>query len=320
MSGMYFFKFLGVSQDISHVLTANLSLVLFFSILFYLGSKYSDNKFFKTMNLRMGPWRSITVIGSILLFSTKIITFWVLGIISFIALRELLSAINIKAADRRTIIWAFLTIPIQYWIAYKGYYEFFIIFIPVIAFILIPFRRILNGDIQGITSSIGVIHWAVMLTVFSVSHIAALFSFPAQPGFEAGHVGLVIFLIILTEFNDISQYLWGKILGKHKIIPGINSNKTWEGLIGGMISTAILAYLLNYLTFFTTTQSLIAGLAIGLAGFIGDINISAIKRDNGISSRKMVTEGRGGTMDRIDSISFTAMAFFHLAYFWRAAV
>jgi phosphatidate cytidylyltransferase len=157
-----------------------------------------------------------------------------------------------------------------------------------------------------------------MLTVFSFGHLAFLFSFPPQPGFSAGNYGLVLFLLFLTQFNDILQFLWGKSIGKHKILPSVSPNKTWEGFLGGFICTTILAYFFKFLTFFTPVQAIIAGGLISFAGFAGDLNISAVKRDIGIKDMGNLIPGHGGIMDRIDSLSYTSLAFFNLAWYWRA--
>jgi hypothetical protein len=68
-----------------------------------------------------------------------------------------------------------------------------------------------------------------MLTVFGISHMAYLLSLPEIEGFSSGGRGLILFLVFLTEINDVMQFTWGKLLGKHKIIPKVSPNKTWEG-------------------------------------------------------------------------------------------
>ena len=56
----------------------------------------------------------------------------------------------------------------------------------------------------------------------------------------AGGSGLIVFLLILTEGNDVAQYVWGKSLGRHKIIPKISPNKTTEGFLGGLLTTMVM--------------------------------------------------------------------------------
>lgn len=120
----------------------------------------------------------------------------------------------------------------------------------------------------------------------------------------------------MTQFNDICQYIWGKILGKHKIIPKVSPNKTWEGFLGGLITTTCVASITApLLTPLTTTQGVFAGALIGIGGFIGDVVISSIKRDLQIKDSSTLIPGHGGILDRLDSLIYTAPLFFHFLYY-----
>ena len=123
------------------------------------------------------------------------------------------------------------------------------------------------------------------------------------------------------------QFVWGKTLGKHKILPNVSPNKTWEGFIGGAISTTIIGYFIGFLTPLSTPQLIFTSALIAVFGFAGDVVLSAVKRDKGIKDMSDTIPGHGGILDRFDSIifttpmvyiaslSFTAPAFFHLMYF-----
>jgi phosphatidate cytidylyltransferase len=111
------------------------------------------------------------------------------------------------------------------------------------------------------------------------------------------------------------QFTWGKLLGKYKVIPKVSPNKTWEGLIGGLICTTGIGYLLAFLTPLNTYQVLFVSFMVALAGFIGDIVMSSIKRDIGVKDTGSTIPGHGGVLDRIDSLAYTAPTFFHLVYY-----
>jgi phosphatidate cytidylyltransferase len=114
----------------------------------------------------------------------------------------------------------------------------------------------------------------------------------------------------------VFQYLWGKALGRHAVLPRVSPNKTWQGLIGGVASTTVLAVALaQLLTPFTLVHGLLAGLIIGIGGFCGDVTISALKRDLGVKDSGSLLPGHGGVLDRVDSLTFTAPLFFHFAYY-----
>lgn len=259
-------------------------------------------------------WWMIAILFCAIVVSkmTAIILF---AFISFMALKEFFSIVPTRQADRRVIFWAYLAIPVQYYLVYIGWYGMFIIFIPVYVFLLLPIRMVLIGETKGFIHSAGIMHWAVMLTVFCVSHIAYLLALPVINK-EAGSMGLVIYLLFMTQFNDVSQFFWGKLLGKHKIIPKVSPNKTWEGFIGGML-TIILAsgFVGPLLTSLSFKECLLAGLIISVSGFMGDVVVSSIKRDLEIKDSGHLIPGHGGILDRIDSLMFTAPLFFHYIYY-----
>ena len=114
--------------------------------------------------------------------------------------------------------------------------------------------------------------------------------------------------------NDVFQFTWGKLLGRHKIIEKISPNKTWEGFMGGLLSTIAAAYFLRFLTPFTAIEALGSGLLIACMGFVGDIIVSAIKRDFGLKDTGNAIKGHGGILDRIDSLAISAPFFFYYVY------
>lgn len=134
-------------------------------------------------------------------------------------------------------------------------------------------------------------------------------------GFSSGGRGLLLFLVFLTEINDVMQFIWGKLLGRHKILPKISPNKTWEGFLGGVISTTVIGYFLGFLTPLSAPNVILVSALIAIAGFSGDVVISAIKRDKGIKDMGNSIPGHGGVFDRIDSLAYTAPVFFHLVYY-----
>ena len=236
--------------------------------------------------------------------------------VSFLALKEYFSMIPTRRADRRVIFWAYAGIILQYYWVASAWYGLFIIFIPVYMFLFIPMRVILIGETKGYLQAIGTIHWGLMTTVFCVSHLAYLLVLPQSGNPNGGGVGLVLCVTFLSQFNDVAQYFWGKLFGKHKVVPTVSPNKTYQGLIGGVSTTVITAYFLGpYLTPLDHFYSAVAGLIIGLFGFIGDVTISALKRDVGLKDSGQLLPGHGGILDRIDSLYFTVPLFFHYLYY-----
>jgi phosphatidate cytidylyltransferase len=235
--------------------------------------------------------------------------------LSFLALKEFLSIVPTRQADRRVIFWAYLAIPVQYYWVYIGWYGMFIIFIPVYLFLFMPLRMVLIGETEGFIRSAALLHWAVMLTVFCVSHIPYLLTLEPFNA-EAGSIGLVLFLLVMTQFNDVCQYICGKMLGRHKIIPKVSPNKTWEGFLGGFVTITIISgWVAPLLTPLNMLQGFVAGMIIAGAGFVGDVVISSVKRDLHIKDSSQLIPGHGGILDRMDSLFYTAPLFFHYTYY-----
>jgi phosphatidate cytidylyltransferase len=283
--------------------------------LFFVVGKIKPNANLKELKDRTKSWWVMAIVFICATLINTTISYFAIALLSFIAFRELYSVLGFRHTDRRAIFWAFLSIPIQYYLAYIGWYGAYIIFIPIVMFLFLPLRLVLKGDTAGITKSMSTLHWILMLTVFGISHMAYLLSLPEIEGFASGGRGLLLFLVFLTEINDVMQFTWGKIFGKHKIIPKVSPNKTWEGFIGGVVSTTIIGYFLGFLTPLNVNQVVFVSFMIAISGFFGDIVMSSIKRDIGVKDMASTIPGHGGVLDRIDSLAYAAPVFFHIIYY-----
>lgn len=266
--------------------------------------------------LRMRSWWVMAGLFMLAIAVDRALSIVFFALVSFLALKEYLSIIPTRRADRRVLLWAYLAIPVQYgWVA-EAWFGMFIIFIPVYLFLFIPLRMVTIGDTQGFLKAAGTLHWGLMTTVFSLSHAAFLLALPDAGNPAAGSAGLLLFLVFLTQFNDIMQFVWGKLAGRRKVIPKVSPGKTVAGFVGGVATTTLVAWLAApYLTPLTGWQPLAAGLLIGIGGFVGDVTISAVKRDLGIKDSGNLIPGHGGILDRVDSLTYTAPLFFHFVYF-----
>lgn len=273
------------------------------------------NKDWRELTLRIRTWWVIVVLFSLALISPRWLALTFFALVSVLALKEFLTLVPARDADRMPVLWMFIAIPINYGLIGIDWYGLFIIFIPVYAFLFLPARMVLVGETQGFLHSAAQLHWGLMTTVFAVSHVAFLLILPAD-GLQTGAL-LVLFLVGLTEFNDVAQYLWGKSLGRIKVMPKVSPNKTLAGLLGGIGSTMLAALLLGPLmTPLGWGGSLLAGVIIGVTGFCGDVVMSAVKRDIGVKNSGTLLPGHGGILDRLDSLIFTAPVFFHfIRYF-----
>ncbi|MEZ4775078.1 MAG: phosphatidate cytidylyltransferase [Bacteroidia bacterium] len=291
------------------------SVLSFATGLFYVWGKVKPAANLTELKLRTRSWWVMAAIFTAATVIHPVVTFVSIAFLSFVVLRELFSLMNLRMADRKAVLFAYLAIPVQYFFAYMGWYISFLVFIPICMYVWIPLVLVVEGETKGIIQSMTQLTAILMLSVFCISHMAYLLSLPDLEGFSAGGRGLLLFLVFITEINDVMQFVWGKLLGKRRILPSISPNKTWEGFLGGIFSTAALGYFLRFLTPLNEWQALVVSLLVGVAGFTGDVIISAIKRDLGLKDTGNTIPGHGGILDRVDSLAVTSPVFFYLVYF-----
>jgi phosphatidate cytidylyltransferase len=171
---------------------------------------------------RIRSWWIIVTVFTLAMVLSRNVAVSFFAFVSFLALKEFLSIIPTRRADRRVLFWAYLAIPLQYFWVAAAWYGMFIIFIPVYVFLLLPLRMVLIGETKDFLCAAGTLHWGIMTLVFGISHIAYLLVLPESKNPGAGGAGLVLFLVFLTQLNDVAQYLWGTLLGSHKIIPKVS--------------------------------------------------------------------------------------------------
>lgn len=308
-----------ISWEVGFVLLGILALLIISNTITFLLTRLKPGNDYTELRTRIKSWWVMATVFTFAILVNHNISLIFLAFLCFLAFKEYLSLIPTNRAHRKILFWAYLAIPIQFYWIYIGWYGMFIIFIPVYMFLFLPIQMILIGENKGFLRTMGSVHWGLMIMVFGLSHLAYLLVLPGTSGLDAAvGAGLVLYIVILTQCNDVAQFVWGKILGKHKVIPRISPNKTWEGLLGGIITTVVLALLLApLLTPLTIRGTLFTGFLIGLTGFIGDVNISSLKRDLGIKDTGNTIPGHGGILDRVDSLTYTAPLFFHfIRYFY----
>jgi phosphatidate cytidylyltransferase len=271
----------------------------------------------RNLNARTAAWWVMVVVFGAALLIGRAGTVILFGLLSFLALREFVTLTPTRRGDHRTLFWAFFVItPLQYWIVWRDWYGMFAVLIPVWAFLFVPLRSALAGDCAEFLGRTARIQWALMICVFCVSHAPMLLTLRI-PGYEGSPMALLLYLVLVAQLSDVFQYVWGKTLGRHKIVPDVSPNKTWEGFVGGILTASGIGAALWWATPFTPWQSALVSFLICLAGFAGGLVMSAIKRDRGVKDYGTLIEGHGGVMDRIDSLCFAAPVYFHLIrYFW----
>ena len=257
-----------------------------------------------------------------------------LGLASCLAWSEITRMHTPREQDRKAINAGYVLIIVNYLLILFGQLSIHAIFLPLAAMYVLAVLLLLQDEPKGYIRSTGAMLWGVMFLGYGVSHAALLMSLPVTAQGPLGPAGWFLFLVILTECDDIFQAIVGRLFGQHKrhrIAPVISPNKTWEGFFGGMLIIVLLAILLApWLTTlqdhagpFALSESLrplvapvLIALLISVAGFFGDINMSAIKRDAGVKDSSNMLPGMGGVIDRVDSLTMTAPVYVYFLSWW----
>jgi phosphatidate cytidylyltransferase len=125
---------------------------------------------------------------------------------------------------------------------------------------------------------------------------------------------LAIFTVLLAVFaGDIAAFFAGRMLGRHKLAPAISPGKTWEGFLAGTVATVFVAFVALYKQHYVSIgDSLILGAVIAVAGPVGDLFESALKRDMQVKDSGRLLGGHGGMLDRLDAPLFAAVASYYV--------
>lgn len=267
------------------------------------------------LNLRIQAWWAMTVTIGLALLAGRIGVVVLFAFVSFTALREFLTIAPTRRGDHQALVMAFFVVlPFQYFLVgveWTGFYE---VFIPVYAFLFLPILSAVKSDTRNFMERTGTIQWALMVTVFCISHIPALLNLRI-PGYEGRDAFLIVFLVLIVQSGDILHHVCSRACGKHQIAPLVSPNKTVEGFVGGIAASVVLGMLLSWMTPFSVGEAALVSLATALMGFFGGLVLSAMKRDRGVRDWGANVEG-GGMLDRVASVCFAAPVYFHIVRHW----
>ena len=121
----------------------------------------------------------------------------------------------------------------------------------------------------------------------------------------------ILYLLFLIWVADSGAYFTGKAFGKHKLAPKVSPAKTWEGVIGGLTTSAVIAVVFDHFSPLQAgTHSMIISSVIAVAvSVLGDLTESMFKREAGVKDSGQIMPGHGGVLDRIDSLTAAVPVF-----------
>ena len=309
-----------------------------------------DPAILETFRMRIRAWWLLCAVLAASTLMHQTVTVVLFGLISFWALREFITLTPTRPGDHRTLFWVFfLWWPLQFVLVGMKRYELFSIVIPVYAFLFIPARIAMSGDSKRFLERTAKIQAGLLVCVYCLSYAPALLTLPPPqgqdpPAAQAGGTSpvsasqgvgdnaasddppekkhanncarLLFFFVLMVQLSDALQYAWSQVPSKHVIVPAIHPTKTWEGLLGGTASVALLGAALSWATPFPYWFAAIMSAVIAVMGFAGALTMSAIKRDRGVKDYGTLVAGHAGVLDRIDSICFAAPVFYHFTRYY----
>lgn len=270
----------------------------------------------QNLNARIRAWWVMVAVFGVAVATGGVGSVVLFALMSFLAMREFMTLTPTARTDHAAIFWAFFIFaPLQYILVWMQWYGLFSVLIPVYGFVAITSRMALSGDTERFLERTATVQWGLMACVYCVSHAPALLMLRI-PGYSGTGATLLFYLVLVAQFNDVMQYVWGKLIGKKPVAPTVSPNKTWGGFVGGTLTAVAVGTALYWATPFTPLIAAVMSLAITLLGFAGGLVMSAVKRDRGVKDYGSLIEGHGGVLDRIDSLLFAAPVFFHLIRFY----
>ena len=245
--------------------------------------------------------------GGALMFSM------VIGVISLIALWEFFHILLGKIEPLNPFcfkILAFIISPAIIWAAYMNSFK---IILGLMALNLIISALISLPKFKSDASV-----WEIVLKqVLGILYIPVFLSYLVLIRNGDHGVSWIFFLLIVVFLGDTGAFYTGSYLGRHKLCPAVSPNKTIEGSVGGL-SANVCAGAVFKIFFFPLLQwnlSILFFLCIGVAGQVGDLFESKLKRIANIKDSGELLPGHGGFLDRIDALLFAApVAYFFIEY------
>ena len=169
-----------------------------------------------------------------------------------------------------------------------------------------------------------VLHWVGQTRQSATIAIAATVLGAGWIGLCLGHLlllrdipkngQLVTFTVLLAVWaGDIGAFFAGRMVGRHKLAPRLSPGKTWEGFVFGTIATVFVAFVALYKQdYISIPRSIFLGLVVAVAGPLGDLFESGIKRDMQVKDSGRLLGGHGGVLDRLDAPLFAFVAAYYL--------
>ncbi|MCF6287172.1 MAG: phosphatidate cytidylyltransferase [Candidatus Hydrogenedentes bacterium] len=192
----------------------------------------------------------------------------------------------------------------------------------VLGVIVAAWIQVLRSQVS--LTALSVTLWGLFYVGWMPAHFVMLHGYGKGLG-----AGLVTFLIVIIALSDTGAYFVGRAIGRHKLAPTISPKKTWEGAVGGVVVALIGAVVAWYIDERVAAAPLpgwelwhyaLTGVLLAIAGQIGDLVESMMKRDAGVKDSGNILPGHGGILDRCDGYLFAGPMLYYLLAWLPASV
>ena len=176
-----------------------------------------------------------------------------------------------------------------------------------LALVSIVWRRSFEAVGDWTLTTIGAAYVSLSLATLVLTRLGDGDAAAADYVLDFGDAGLqwVALAFLATFAADTSAYVVGRLIGRHKMVPGISPGKTWEGaaggLLGGVGATIALVHLFDQIPYYLLDAAVV-GVGIGLLSQAGDLLESKVKRLARVKDSSGLIPGHGGLLDRLDSL------------------
>jgi phosphatidate cytidylyltransferase len=261
----------------------------------------------KELYVRTLSWSALVVlvIGPILLGAC-----WAILLIFLISLIAYIEYARITGLFREALLsWAVLAgITVIYFAVLDHWYGLFMAMIPI-GVVCLTGVALIGDRPKGYVQRVALAVLGFLLFGVCLGHLAY---FSNSTLFRP----LLIVVFLATAMNDVFAFCVGKAMGRRKLCPNTSPNKTIAGALGALVLSSVFVLLITRPLLpnapgLTVWHLLLGGAILSICGQLGDLMLSAIKRDIGLKDTGNLIPGHGGILDRVDSLVLVAPASFH---------
>jgi phosphatidate cytidylyltransferase len=235
------------------------------------------------------------------------------AVLSLFCYREFARATGLFRERTISVVVVISLLAVFYAVA-DAWYGLFVALTPICVSVIAAIA-VLSDRPNGYIQRVGLATLGFLLFGVFLGHLAYFAN-------DTDYRPLIMTIVLCVEMNDIFAYLVGRSVGRRKLAPNTSPGKTIGGAVGALVLTTTLFTLIGHFVFrddpaLSSPVLLITlGALISVAGQLGDLMMSSIKRDLGLKDIGATLPGHGGLLDRFDSLILAAPAAFHfIAYF-----